>query len=242
VTEQHTLAQQREDFLAAAAHDLKTPLAAIKAVAQLLTRRAERDGSLDPEQLVDNLHRIETTATRMSHLINELLDGTRVYQSQPLELQRQPVDLVALMDRVCHEQRLSERFEIQCESETSELVGFWDEMRIERVIVNLISNAVKYSPEGGLILIRLRCEERRGQVWAVLTVEDQGMGIPAADLPHIFERFYRGSNVPRDIAGTGIGLAGVQQIVEQHGGSVLVESHEGKGSRFTVRLPLGSGE
>ena len=83
--------------------------------------------------------------------------------------------------------------------------------------------------------------EEAGEEWAVLTVRDVGLGLPAPDLPHVFERFRRGSNVTKWIAGRGIGLAGAQQIVEQHGGTISVESEEGNGSTFTVRLPLGTG-
>lgn len=113
-----------------------------------------------------------------------------------------------------------------------------DAARIERVIGNLLSNAIKYSPEGGDIIVRIIREERPDGAFAAIAVEDQGIGIPAADLPHIFERFRRARNVVGQISGTGIGLASVQQIVAQHGATLSVESQEGQGSTFTVRLPL----
>jgi len=107
---------------------------------------------------------------------------------------------------------------------------------VERVLGNLVSNALAYSPRGGAVTVTV---DRERDEWAILQVSDHGLGIPATDLPHIFERFHRGGNVAGRIAGSGIGLAAVRQIVEQHGGTITVESREGKGSTFTVRLPLG---
>src|SRR5207248_3170668 len=100
-----------------------------------------------------------------------------------------------------------------------ELVGEWDAVRLRRVVDNLLGNAVKYSPQGGEIDVQVERERATSGEWAVLRVEDRGMGIPAADLPHVFERFRRGSNVVGSIPGSGIGLAGAKQIVEQHGGT-----------------------
>jgi signal transduction histidine kinase len=124
------------------------------------------------------------------------------------------------------------------EAAEDELVGLWDTMRLARVLGNLLDNAIKYSPAGGTITVALGRDERAEGAWAMLAVRDQGMGIPAADLPHIFERFHRGSNVVGRIAG--IGLATARQIVEQHGGTITVESRPNKGSTFTVRLPLAT--
>jgi signal transduction histidine kinase len=106
------------------------------------------------------------------------------------------------------------------------------------VLDNLLANAIKYSPDGGDIALTLSQEDDESGSWALLTVTDQGVGISARDLPHVFERFYRGKDTTTWITGTGIGLASVRQIVEQHGGSVRVESQVGKGSAFMVCLPL----
>jgi signal transduction histidine kinase len=118
----------------------------------------------------------------------------------------------------------------------------WDAVRLARVLDNLVGNAIKYSPEGGPIVVTISRETTAaGTRWAVLSVRDQGVGIPPSDLPHVFERFYRGRNITAEIAGTGIGLASARQIVEQHTGTISVESHAGQGSTFTVRLPLEPG-
>jgi signal transduction histidine kinase len=115
----------------------------------------------------------------------------------------------------------------------------WDQARLERVVGNLISNAVKYSPDGGEVILSLGREDSASGASAVLSVRDEGIGIPPEDLSRVFDRFYRGTNVVGHIAGTGIGLAGARQLVEQHGGSMAVESTPGAGSTFVVRLPLG---
>jgi signal transduction histidine kinase len=176
----------------------------------------------------------------MGHQLDELLDLTRLQLGQQLELRRTPTDLVALANRVAaDQQQTTDDHTILVESAHRELVGAWDGVRLERVLENLLSNAIKYSPGGGRITVTI-ADEGVGGPWAVLTVSDHGLGIPAGDLPRIFERFRRASNVEGRIAGTGIGLASARLIVEQHGGTIAVESTEGKGSAFTVRLPLAS--
>jgi signal transduction histidine kinase len=135
-----------------------------------------------------------------------------------------------------HQQR-SERHQLSLESRVSELIGRWDGRRLARVLANLLDNALKYSPDGGTIRVEVSRDD--GPPGAgVLTVEDQGVGIPAEDLGRIFERFQRGTNVVGEIAGTGIGLASARHIVESHGGSITAVSRPRRGATFTVRLPL----
>jgi signal transduction histidine kinase len=229
----------RDEFLAAASHDLKNPLAAIKGIAQLLRRRARRMSAPEAQGFADGLQRIDSTITRMTHLIDTLLDITRVQMGQPLPLDRRPLDLVALARQAAEEQQqATQRHDIRVDTAVPELVGVWDAARLERLLANLLGNAVKYSPDGGEITLSVRAEAQAGEPWAVLVVQDRGLGIPAADLPRIFERFRRGGNVEGQIGGTGIGLVAVRQVVEQHGGEISVDSQEGSGTTFTVRLPL----
>ena len=110
------------------------------------------------------------------------------------------------------------------------------------MLYNLLSNAIKYSPAGGEVRVGIRRERTSESDWAVVAVQDEGLGIPAAEVPRIFEGFHRASNVTGRIGGTGIGLATARQVVEQHGGTIGVETEEGRGSTFTVRLPLGPEE
>jgi signal transduction histidine kinase len=113
--------------------------------------------------------------------------------------------------------------------------GCWDAARLRRVVDNLLSNALKYSPPGHEVVLRIECDVQRDGDWAVLTVRDHG-GLPADEQAHIFTPFWRGAN-SRQTPGSGLGLASVKQIVEAHGGSIAVQSHEGQGTTVTVRLP-----
>ncbi len=228
----------RDDFLAAASHDLKNPLGSIRANAQLLLRMLERTGAVPPQRLSSALTSVISSADQMVEQINELLDVARLRLGEPLPLERAPTDLVALARRaVAAHQAAAERHRLELHTDETQLVGDWDQARLQRVLGNLLSNAIKYSPAGGKIEITVR----RVGGEAVLAVRDEGIGIPATDLPKIFERFERARNVVGRIGGSGIGLAVAKQIVEQHGGSITVASKEGAGSTFTVRLPLGAG-
>lgn len=238
VTAQVSLAQQKDAFLAAAAHDLKTPLSTIKGLAQVIQRRLERSDVPGVERAIDGLATIDRAVVRMTRLIDELLDVTRSDMDRPLDLNLREVDLVALVREVIaeHEQG-TDAHRVTLTTHVPELVGVWDAERLERVIGNLLSNAVKYSPGGGEVWVEIGSEPNCPSGWAVLSVTDQGMGIPADDLPHIYDRFYRASNVDHGIPGTGIGLAGVKQIVERLGGTIGAGSSPGDGTRFTIRLP-----
>jgi PAS domain S-box-containing protein len=229
----------RDQVLETASHDLRTPLTAIRAQAQLLERRS---GGLPPaerERLTAGLGAIAAATGRMVAIINELLDAAHLRMGEALALERRPTDLVALAERVAAEAReTAERHVLRVEAAVPELVGDWDAFRLERVLGNLLSNAVKYSPAGGEVTVRVAREEGPSGPWAVLAVRDRGVGIPAADLPRVFERRHRAANVVGKIRGEGIGLAGARQIVAQHGGAIDVESAQGAGSTLTVRLPL----
>lgn len=235
------LDRQKEAFLAGVSHDLKNPLMAIRGQAQLIRRRVTRGANLEPSQLGERLAEIEASTDRVTEMLNELLDVTRLQMNRPLDLDRGPVDLVALSRQVADEyQRSTATHTMRVEALVPALVGDWDEARLRRVLENLLSNAIKYSPQGGAVVITVTPRTEQATDWAVAAVRDQGLGIPAADLPHIFERFRRGSNVRGRVAGTGLGLAGSRQIIEQHGGTIAVESEEGEGTTVTIRLPLAS--
>ncbi len=226
--------RQKDEFLQTLSHDLKNPLTSVKGNAQFLRRRAQ---VANPE-LLPIVDRIENSAVQAVDLIDELLDLTRLQMGRPVELVRSRTDLVQLVKQLADQQAATSRFHrIRVEAEDALLVGHFDEMRLSRVLSNLINNAIKYSPDNTEILIRV--EHTHGdRAWAQIHIQDHGIGIPAADLPRLFERFRRGSNVEGQIRGSGLGLASSKQIVEQHGGHIEVESVEGDGSTFTVHLPL----
>ncbi len=229
----------REEFLAAAAHDLKNPLAAIKGGAQLLQRHVARATTLNAGRLATGLAGIDSATTQMVALIEELLDVARLQMGRPLDLYRGTTDIVALVKQAADaHQRSTDRHRIVVTSTEEHLNGEWDRARLERVIDNLLSNAIKYSPMGGDIRLHIGRESQPVGDMAVITVHDSGIGIPPKDVPRIFEHFHRGENVIGKIRGTGIGLAGAHQIVNQHGGAITVASEEGHGSTFSVRLPL----
>jgi PAS domain S-box-containing protein len=238
IAERRAMERLQEEFIETISHDLRNPLTAIKARTQLLRRRLE-SGVADPEKEREGLIAIDAGIDRMSQQIDELLDVARLRAGQPLELRRLPTDLAALTRQVVREyQPLTERHQISVEDAGQPLVSDWDSARLRRVLANLLSNAVKFSPDGGPIAVDLSRVETDVVAYAEVTVSDRGLGIPARDLPHIFERFRRGSNVQNQVTGTGIGLAGALQIAEQHGGTLIVESEEGEGTRVRLRLPL----
>jgi PAS domain S-box-containing protein len=230
--------KMREEFLAAAAHDLKNPITIIKARAQLLKRQITRMAAANAERVVESAASIESNAARMTAMIGELLDLARLQSGQSLRLDRRPTDLVAIVRQtVADHQQRTNRHNIRIETTERELIGSWDPVRVTRVLSNLLENAIKYSPKGGDIVVTVGYDAHASG-YAMFRVQDFGVGIREADLPRVFERFYRGTNVVGRIAGTGLGLTGSHQIVQAHGGSIDVDSQEGAGSTFTVRLPI----
>jgi signal transduction histidine kinase len=224
----------RDRFLALVAHDLKGPLTAIKGIAQLLRRQTGALAGVLPSGFADRLQQIDHAARRMTRVMDDLIDVARLEAGQGLALERREADLAALARRVVdeHESTIGpERLHLEIAAEP---LGAWDVARLERVLDNLIGNAVKYSPEGGAIAVRVSADAGA----ALLSVRDEGIGVPADDRERIFEQFQRGSNAAGRFPGTGLGLFGVREIVHAHGGTIQVESEEGRGSTFVVRLPI----
>jgi PAS domain S-box-containing protein len=229
----------RDELLSVVSHDLKNPLAAIIGNTKLLRKRIAESGAAHVGPLDAVVARIDDAAARMQLLLNELVDFGRLQVGQPLSLQLRSTDLVSLADRVVNEHRqTTHRHSIVFETAVPRLAGKWDADRLERVLSNILSNAIKYSPGGGQVIVRAALEEQDGCRYAVLTVSDQGVGIPPQDLPYIFEWFRRASNTSGRISGAGIGLASARKIVEQHGGTITVDSQLGRGSTFTIKLPV----
>jgi signal transduction histidine kinase len=197
----------------------------------------------DREHMNRWLGQIAQLTTRMSLLIRELLDFAKLQEDKPLGLYCEQIDLVALCRQsVAHWQQTAPRHTIHLEAHAPAVLGCWDIYRLERVLGNLLSNAAKYSPAGSTITVTVAREEAATGPVAVLAVTDQGIGIPAADLPYIFDWYRRAGNVTQEISGAGIGLASVRQIVRHHHGTIHVASTEGAGSTFTIRLPLAPPE
>lgn len=225
--------RMRDVFFSVAAHELRTPITALSGQAQLLRRRAERDGNL-AERDRRAVATIGDQAQRLTRLVNAMLDIARIERGQ-LRLDTQRLDLAALVGHLVDEMRLTaDRHTIQLELPDRPVMIDGDALRLEQVVQNLVSNATKYSPGGGMIEVAV--EQRDDQ--ACLIVVDQGIGISAADLPHIFERFYRADHEnAAHITGMGVGLYVVKEIVALHGGSITADSVLGRGSTFTVCFP-----
>jgi signal transduction histidine kinase len=229
------------DWQAVVLHDLRAPLTVVSLQAQVFRRLAEADAPPTNTRscLVQGADRIERAVAQIVGMLDELENLGCGDGSAPPALRREPTDLVELARRVAADRaEQAPRHRILVRAAEPMLVRHWDARRLERAIGNLVGNAVKYSPGGGEVVLAVGREGRAGGDWAVLTVRDGGVGIPAADLPHIFERFYRAGNVVGRFDGAGLGLASVRQAVERHGGTVTAKSREGRGTTFTVRLPL----
>ncbi|MFN8484629.1 MAG: GAF domain-containing protein [Anaerolineae bacterium] len=229
----------RQAILAVVSHDLKNPLAVIKGYSALLETALKSPHGVSQDRLIERVRKIDNVTMRMNSMINELVDFSRIQAGQPLDIQTEPIDLVMLTRQVVEEQRqTTKRHQITLAVETPSLHSTVDTVKIERVLSNIIGNAIKYSPEGSRIEVAVRRERREGAECAAIEVRDEGVGIPAEDLPHIFQFFHRGSNIEGHFRGTGIGLATALHVVQQHGGTIEVRSEVGVGSTFTVLLPL----
>jgi|GEM_PF-589488 len=222
--------RMKEDFLSSAAHDLKSPLTGIIGHSQFLRRRLERRPT---EPLVpEDLDRIIVEAQRLNGFIGELLDATRSERGELLNL-RESVDLTELAREVCSRAwHPNPRLVVQADEP---VVGNFDPIRLRQLLGNLVDNAVKFSPPGSEIVVRVWTEGYNAR----LAVSDHGIGIPPEDLPQLFQRFHRGRNVnDRQYAGLGLGLYICRGIVDAHEGKIWVETSLGKGSTVQVVLPL----
>jgi signal transduction histidine kinase len=226
------LAQQAKDrFVRIAAHELRTPVTALYATTQLL--------QIDPSAITDAtrratlIQRVERQSGRLKRLVEQLLDSARLGMSEvPLSLGR--VELVSLCRDVLETMVLAGGPRITLRGE-GPIVGQWDGVRLEQLLANLLSNALRYTPPDGEVVLEARIEGER----ALLLVSDSGIGIPAAEMPHVFEPFFRAGNVGgRTSRGLGLGLHLAYEIARRHDGDIKVESTENVGTTFTVSLPL----
>lgn len=228
----HAAGTARDDALALLAHDLRSPLSVIVGYVQLLERQAEK-GLPEPERLMPYLERIEVAARQMTSLMDDLLaDASPDAESEPIELE--PTDCTAWVREIVeHQDATIATHEVLVEAPDHPVIAPVNRPKLERAIHNLVTNAVKYSDEGSTVRVVLTetPDELR------IAVGDEGVGIPAADLPHIFERFHRGANVTGRVGGLGLGLTSALRAVRAHRGRIGVESLEGRGTTFTITLP-----
>jgi signal transduction histidine kinase len=228
----------KDEFIGIAAHELRTPLAVVKGFAQTL--KVQTMSGKGPELAdwqMEAIQEIDQATSRLVELTEDLLDVTRL-QAGRLELNFEPTDMVALVQRTVKRfQVTTEQHRITIDAAPEYIIATVDPRRIEQVVSNLISNAIKYSPEGGNVEITVCTDEKTDT--ALLSVRDHGIGIPAHEHGRIFSRFMRADNAhAHNIGGTGLGLYLCRELVERHDGRIWFESVEGQGSTFYVSLPL----
>ncbi|NEN82719.1 cell wall metabolism sensor histidine kinase WalK [Paenibacillus elgii] len=233
VTGQEKLEQARREFVANVSHELRTPLTTIKSYLEAL-----EDGALEEPQLAGKFVNVARNETeRMIRLVTDLLQLSRLDSKQAI-ISKETTDVTEMLEEVADrfsfqlEQRMI-AIEIDVEKHVDEIM--LDRDRIDQVLDNLVSNAIKYTPEGGHIRIHAG---RREHAVLEISVQDNGIGIPRKDLSRIFERFYRVDKArSRSMGGTGLGLSIAREIVKAHGGTIQLESELGQGTRVTFTLP-----
>jgi len=229
------LSAMKNEFVSNVSHELRTPLASIRVFGELMRHGRVRDPSKVAEY---GLH-IETESRRLSQLINNILDFSRIESGRKI-YSFEPADLAELVRNTldAYEVRLRDRgFKLEYSGPTGDMpVLQLDTGAMDRAVANLLDNAIKYSNEGGTISIRLDSTARE----ATLSIADEGIGIPADEHDRIFDRFHRVSTgLVHDVKGTGLGLSLVKHIIQAHGGYISLESELGEGSTFSIHLPVG---
>lgn len=234
VTREREVERMKSAFLAMAAHELNTPLTTIIGYAELLTAKETAD-QFDADQKKDFLLLIHNKALALGGLIDDLLDISRVESGRSLSLSYQEFSFDAMIrevvDPYCEGDDLHQ-FEVTLPDEPARLCA--DRSRLEQVVVHLISNAVKYSPEGGCVKVSLVLLDGKYEV----TVEDDGIGMNEEQLAHIFDRFYRADSSDTAVQGVGLGMSIVRNIVLAHRGDIKVNSQPGNGTKVCVTLPM----
>ncbi len=237
VSELRRLQQIRAEFIDNLSHELRTPLTTVSLLAETLTREAEAAGDSIPAKMRDRIGKIEVETGHIVQMVNELLDLSRIETgTSPLLLH--DVDMGRLATTSTERLRLfADRQGVTLGVEIAEPIPLvrGDEARLGQVLVNLLHNAVKFSPDGGAVTVRVRPAADE----VVTSVEDHGLGIPKAAQARVFERFYKVDRARSrgEAGGTGLGLAIARHVIEQHGGRIWVDSDEGAGSTFSFAIP-----
>ena len=231
VTEQRELDRQRSDFLTVAAHELRTPLTPLSMYLQSIERRLARGQAVENNLVTKARRQVD----RLGGLVEDLLDLSRL-ESRRLRLGSEDVKVNELVDAVVADFRGQTRnHDIVFHRSPEPLLVKGDHERLEQVLVNLLTNAIKYTPQGGQIVVAVE----RGDGEVRVSVKDPGIGVPAEEQPMLFQRFFRAANAnTRNYSGLGIGLFVSNEIVKRHGGRFEVSSEVGKGSTFCFHLPL----
>ncbi|MBV9227670.1 MAG: HAMP domain-containing histidine kinase [Chloroflexi bacterium] len=235
-----TTIQMKDRFISVASHELKTPVTTIRVQAQFILRRLSKQKrtEIDEEFLIRSLQRIDEQTGRLTTLITDLLDTNKI-PTDKVMLEKQPCDLNEICRKVIEDQRMLTGRSITLDAPALPIDLYVDPGRITQVLINVVSNAVKYSPKRSRVEVSIEREDKH----ALIRVRDYGHGIAKDDLPRIFETFYRTAEAQESCtSGFGLGLAITKEIVELHGGRIWCESELGQGSTFFVELPLDKEE
>jgi PAS domain S-box-containing protein len=246
--------QDRDEFLSVAAHELKTPLTGLKGFTQLLVRQLDKNGKVEPARLGRSLQAINTQSDKLARLVDQLLNLTRI-EAGRLKLEKQTTNVNSLLASivVTASTGIGASHHIELKLPNEIVTAQLDPLRIEQVVNNLLDNAVKYSPGGGVVTVELTLtnsasggsEEVGGSQTSAVSIEprlsisvrDRGIGIPLERRAHIFERFYQAHSLSY-ISGMGLGLYISHQIVQLHDGQIRAEFPASGGTRFVITLPL----
>jgi len=232
LTDLRDLQTTRRELIGNVSHEFRTPLAGIKAMVETL-----RGGAIDDRERADDfLLRIDGEVDRLTQIVSELTELSRIEMGRA-EMHLEPVNLNLLIEDIINQ--LGPQIERQELTAELEMAGNLplvdaDPTRLRQAIVNIVHNAIKFTPPGGRILLTTRVEDRS----VILDIADSGTGIASGDLPHVFERFYKADRARSGKGGTGMGLAISKHIVEAHGGRISVQSTEGRGSTFSLSIPI----
>jgi signal transduction histidine kinase len=225
------LADAKDRFLRIASHELRSPITALRATTSLLELDPLAISSEERRRVL--LERVQRQVDRLTHLVEQLLDSARLNATEP-PLNRTDVDLVEICREAIEIAPVTATGHRVILNENGPVTGRWDPLRLEQVIVNLLGNAARYSPPGSVITVSARADGPR----ALLSVIDQGIGIPPDQLERLFTPFFRASNAAQmSRGGLGLGLHIAHEIVRRHGGQMRVESTVGAGSTFIIELP-----
>ncbi|HEY3297192.1 MAG TPA: ATP-binding protein [Armatimonadota bacterium] len=234
ITEIRSVERMKTAFVSTVSHELRTPLTSIKGF--ISTLLADAEGYYDKQTQREFYQIIDTECDRLTRLISDLLNVSRIEAGRALDLNPKPVTLGPLIEKVVTVQRsYTSRHTLITDIDPNLPIIIADEDKCDQILTNLTNNAIKYSPKGGDITITAKPHADG----IIVSVTDQGMGIPETHLPKVFERFHRVDNRDtREVGGTGIGLYLVKHLVDAHGGKIWVESEVGKGSSFIFTLPI----
>lgn len=234
-------ARSRKQLLSFVSHDLRTPMQTLSMGVDALVSWTREGAPAEGRAMAETiLKKMARQNAQMQNLVNELVEAASARENLPLGLRREEADLCAMAHQLVREHNarsMSRRLEVK--AHVDELFGRFDVSKLRRIVNNLLSNALKYSDEGTPVRLEVEVVEEAGRRWAVLAVRDSGIGIPAGERDSVFDLYGRATNARDSSApGSGIGLASVRELVDEHDGTIHLESEEGLGTTVTIRLPM----